>query len=585
MKNLALFIALFLYSLTLQAATLVGWAEMKRHTYTVGPESAYLSAMWVPPGLQAVQGFSGGFRTNEEGVYYFVSDNGYGSKNSSASVLLRLYQANIKFNDVDGSSNSVDVNKYLNFNDIDARLSFKIQADYSHYYNDNANNLVDSSIREKRLLTGADLDPESIRMDKNGNIWIGEEFGPFLVKTNQNGKVLRKEISIPNLISPDSPHLDGAKPTIQTSAGFEGMAINPLGNKLYPMLEKSVIGDPTGILRLYQFDIDKEQFDDISYKYQLDKAATEIRELTAINEKEFLVIEQNTAVDRLAYKKVYHFSIEGVANDGLVTKTEVADLMNISDPNDLNRDDNPRFIFPFATIENLIILDSQTLLIANDNNFQTRTFFIKLYLDKPLNLAKFIQPNMNTSQWSKNTLGLNWKGFHSLFGWITVFAYLLIVAKSISNLIECRKKQYSGAFFWLLLVLALVLLSVYRQYNLQLFITQFLRDFFHDHGWYESRKMIQKAVLEMLAISFVLIFLGLTVFCTKFMWRYKITITGFLLLLAYKVTEAISYHIVDQFLMRQLPFVKTYHLLELIILGLMLLGAFVELKTKQMLPK
>jgi hypothetical protein len=31
-----------------------------------------------------------------------------------------------------------------------------------------------------------------MRKDKNGNLWFGDEFGPFLVKTDATGKVLRR---------------------------------------------------------------------------------------------------------------------------------------------------------------------------------------------------------------------------------------------------------------------------------------------------------------------------------------------------------------------------------------------------------
>jgi hypothetical protein len=80
--------------------------------------------------------------------------------------------------------------------DPNRKLGFTIQADLTHYYNNAAKPLVDASIKSGRLLTGADLDIESMRQDKNGNLWFGDEFGPFLVKTDASGKVLRSEISL-----------------------------------------------------------------------------------------------------------------------------------------------------------------------------------------------------------------------------------------------------------------------------------------------------------------------------------------------------------------------------------------------------
>jgi glycerophosphoryl diester phosphodiesterase len=55
--------------------------------------------------------------------------------------------------------------------------------------------------------------------------------------------------------------------------------------------------------------------------------------------------------------------------DGFLRKYPVADLLNINDPNDLNRDGNTLFTFPFWTIEGLVVLDATTLGIVNDNNY------------------------------------------------------------------------------------------------------------------------------------------------------------------------------------------------------------------------
>ncbi len=46
----------------------------------------------------------------------------------------------------------------------------------------------------ERLLTGADFDIESLQWDANGTLWIGDEFGPYLVNVDRTGKVLRAPI-------------------------------------------------------------------------------------------------------------------------------------------------------------------------------------------------------------------------------------------------------------------------------------------------------------------------------------------------------------------------------------------------------
>ncbi|PSB64474.1 hypothetical protein C7B61_12175, partial [filamentous cyanobacterium CCP1] len=52
---------------------------------------------------------------------------------------------------------------------------------------------------EDRLLTGADFDLESFVIAEDGTIWVGEEFGPFLLQFDSTGKLLQAPIPTPNL--------------------------------------------------------------------------------------------------------------------------------------------------------------------------------------------------------------------------------------------------------------------------------------------------------------------------------------------------------------------------------------------------
>ena len=44
-------------------------------------------------------------------------------------------------------------------------------------------------------------------------------------------------------------------------------------------------------------------------------------------------------------------------------------FVQFADPDDLNIDGNTRFEFPFATVEDVLVLDKNTILVANDNNY------------------------------------------------------------------------------------------------------------------------------------------------------------------------------------------------------------------------
>jgi hypothetical protein len=396
--------------------TLSGWALMPANTFADGPTSGQFAGAGAggnPLPLlntQPVQGFSGVLAGATVGNYRVMTDNGFGSQGNSADALLRLYSLTPDFKTASGGSGTVSASSYANgaamtgfgaasrisLADPDRKLGFTIQADLTHYYNNAAKPLVDASIKAGRLLTGADLDIESMRQDKNGHLWFGDEFGPFLVKTDASGKVLRSEISLAGVKSPQNPYLGSGVANLGGSGGFEGMAINAAGDKLYTLLEKTVTGDPAKSLRINEFNIDTESYTANSFRYALDAQGTAIGDMTAINDHEFLVIERNggTATSSLApFKKIFRIDLNRVDGLGYVAKSEVVDLMNIADPHDLNGDGSTTFTFPFVTIENLLILDSHTLLVINDNNypgtggrgaFSDNTEFLQISLANPV---------------------------------------------------------------------------------------------------------------------------------------------------------------------------------------------------------
>jgi glycerophosphoryl diester phosphodiesterase len=180
------------------------------------------------------------------------------------------------------------------------------------------------------------------------------------------------------------------------SGGFEGMAASPDGKTLYPLLEKTVSGDPAGSLRLYKFDVAKKEYTELLGYYRMDQPNHAIGDLTAINDTEFIVIERDgTEANANGFKRLFKIDISRKDAQGFLAKEEIANLMAIQDPADLNGDGKSTYSMPFVTIENIIALDSNHLLIANDNNYPfskgrppeiDNNEIITLKLDSPLNL-------------------------------------------------------------------------------------------------------------------------------------------------------------------------------------------------------
>jgi glycerophosphoryl diester phosphodiesterase len=216
------------------------------------------------------------------------------------------------------------------------------------------------------------------------------------------GDQVRDQLNDPNnnlVRSPQNPDVlaGNAFANLGRSKGFEGGAINASKTKLYMLLEGTVQGDDAGALRINEFDIASRQYTNKQLYYRLDSPANAIGDIAVINDNEYLVIERDGGQGSSAkFKRIFKIDLSKTDANGYVSKEEIADLLNIKDPNDLNGDGKTTFDFPFETIENVLVVDKNTILVANDNNYPFSTGrppaidnneMILLKLEKPLNLA------------------------------------------------------------------------------------------------------------------------------------------------------------------------------------------------------
>ncbi|MEB3178507.1 MAG: esterase-like activity of phytase family protein [Nostocaceae cyanobacterium] len=411
---------------------LVGRAVLPSDTFAVGLTTGQLlkspiNHRRVPfKSATPVQGFSTVLPGPVSGTYLVLSDNGFGGKANSPDYVLRIYAVAVDFSttkvfpvDIKTGErlNSFNRRSFLELNDKNSQVSFPIVAEQTNYPGTNIP--VNPAIKTGRLLTGGDFDPESCRRVSDGSFWIGDEFGPFLLHVDSNGQLLSAPIELPNFLgigklnfvkSPDAPGLLNMSnaANLGGSKGFEGLAVNQSGTKLYAMLEGSIIGDsiPNRLL-IHEFDLGTQKYTGKIFSYRLQNPSYAIGELTAINDNEFIVIERdhkqgdpnNPAFrDPAKFKRLYKININQIDSQGFVAKELLVDLLNISDPNNLGgkATTNGRFTFPFVTIESVLPIDARTLLIVNDNNYPStvgrnlgqpdNTEFITIRLDKPLDI-------------------------------------------------------------------------------------------------------------------------------------------------------------------------------------------------------
>jgi len=396
------------------AAELLDRAVLPADSFSTGPTSGQFASGAngkVLPLInkQPVQGFSAVLSGPKKGTYLVMSDNGFGAKANSADALLRVTAMKPDFETGDVTPvnrftgeelSSFTSDSYMTLRDPLKKVPFPIVADGANYPNTptggGAPIPVDPSIKAGRLLTGSDFDIESFRRASDGTFWFGDEFGPYLLHTDAFGRVLEAPIPLPNfrqfpsvlggtevnpLVQSISNPVRTLAANLPDSGGFEGMALNKSGTRLYALLEKAINGDPvrTRIL-ISEFSLAQHKYTGKTWAYPIDAPANSIGDMTALTDREFVIIERDQGqgdasdprqTNPARLKKIFRIDLDEVDASGTLIKEEVADLMNIYDPRDVADDGrtNTVFTFPFNTIEDVLVLDNNRLLVIDDNNY------------------------------------------------------------------------------------------------------------------------------------------------------------------------------------------------------------------------
>ncbi|MDB5894805.1 MAG: glycerophosphodiester phosphodiesterase [Rhodoferax sp.] len=338
----------------------------------------------VPFQGQPLQGHSG-IKSMPDGSFWILTDNGAGSKANSPDFMLYLNHYKVDFK-------SGDFHRLATvfLHDPDKKLPFRIVHEGT----------------KKRYLTGADLDTESFQF-AGGSLWIGDEFGPFLIKADMSGRVLAvydtlvdgKVVRSPDHPAVTTPGVPGGPVEFQIkrSKGFEGMAASKDGSKLYALLEgpvwnaeakdyERVAGKEA--LRVLEFDVPAGKWTGRFWLYPLEANGNAIGDFNLIDATTGLVIERDNGEgtadkacpegqkrsdcfhDIARFKRVYKIELTEANVGGPVRKIGYIDLLNIADPQKLAKKplNDGVLKFPFFTIENVDVVDATHIVVGNDNN-------------------------------------------------------------------------------------------------------------------------------------------------------------------------------------------------------------------------
>jgi len=350
-----------------------------------GKDGVRLTGLSLPFDGQPVQGFSG-IKAVGDGTFWSLSDNGFGNKLNSTDAALMLHH--ISFDWDKGTMNRI---KTLFLTDPDRKAPFPIVLEGF----------------DTRFLTGGDFDVESIQPVADG-FWVGEEFGPYLLKFDLDGKltdVVGTVVDGKPVKSPDHPTLTvQANPTLpmpafnlKRSGGYEGLAQSKDGSKLYGLLEGALFKEDGNMeqaegnraLRVIEFDVAKKEWTGRSWLYPLSTGGDAIGDFNMIDATTALVIERDQGAGTAAkactdaknpqpdcfanpalFKRIYKIEMSDANVGGAVRKIGYVDLMNIADPDNNKRQGGGEGFYdmPFNTIENVDLVDDTHIVVGDDNN-------------------------------------------------------------------------------------------------------------------------------------------------------------------------------------------------------------------------
>lgn len=213
------------------------------------------------------------------------------------------------------------------------------------------------------------LDTEGIAIGQDGTLWICDEYGPFLINVDTQGKILAKYApgaGLPDILSQRVPNRGFEGVTVDEKGYVYGLVQSPLNvdgkTKKTAAYARIVRLDPkTKAVTMFAYPLDR------GYKHF---GAAKLGDITSIGNDEFLVIEQGkqhgqmqNLVYKISLRDATPIDEDGSLEKGIlpkdfkaVTKEFVLDLRKEG--------------WPVEKAEGLALLpDRRTIAVVNDNDF------------------------------------------------------------------------------------------------------------------------------------------------------------------------------------------------------------------------
>nr|WP_199157358.1 esterase-like activity of phytase family protein [Pedobacter sp. ASV2] len=241
------------------------------------------------------------------------------------------------------------------------------------------------------------LDPEGMVRLNDGSFWLSDEYGPHLLHVDATGKTIER-------INPYGNGTGGRSiPAVFTkrkaNRGMEGLTITPDGKTLVGIMQSPMQSPTTAamsgsvVLRILTFEIATAATK--QYVYLMDNASlTGVSEIVAVNATTFLTIERDgdyggAPTSPATFKRVFKINLSGAtdvsdatngANGKLYngkTVEELKDLAGLTSAGIVPVSkslvlDLLKYlpsIYPHDKAEGLALINGNTLVISNDDDF------------------------------------------------------------------------------------------------------------------------------------------------------------------------------------------------------------------------
>ena len=246
---------------------------------------------------------------------------------------------------------------------------------------------LNDALQPIALTDNRGLDTEGLVPDGQGGYWLCDEYGPFLIHVDGQGKILKK-------FGPEAQageqQVAGGLPSLlawrQPNRGFEGVARLPSGKIIAAVQSTLDIEGKTAksatFIRLLELDPQTGKTRMLAYPleagfYKKNKDA-KIGDLVAVDEQTLLVIEQGKDKDKQMHNRIYRLDLapasdlSGLQIAGKALEFADAEALHAAGVVPVAKQllvDLQSLGWSAEKAEGLTLVDGKTLAVASDNDF------------------------------------------------------------------------------------------------------------------------------------------------------------------------------------------------------------------------